>query len=162
MSARDIIAVCQAQITRYPNDCAGFVRAVAQACGVPLTGSANLIVNSLGAGRRISDGLHAKQAAANGDLVIAGVSATGHGHVVIVVEGPLNRGKYPYCFWGQYHGLKYGKTEYNIGFTRGHGTLNYAFGESTRDSVMYAAFSPIKTLLPSASPGTGYLLHTFT
>ena len=41
MSARDIIALCQRNIHRFPDDCAAFARSVANQCGVILTGNAN-------------------------------------------------------------------------------------------------------------------------
>lgn len=41
MSARDIIALCQRNIHRFPDDCAAFARFVANQCGVILTGNAN-------------------------------------------------------------------------------------------------------------------------
>lgn len=162
MSARDIIALCQRHIAQYPNDCAGFVRAVAEACGVILLGNANSIVSFLNTGISLQTGVAARQAASAGQLVIAGLSAPGHGHVVVVVDGPLNRGKYPYAFWGQYHGLSVSGKTMNVGFTRGHGTLNYAFSPADRDKVKYSTFKPLETLLPRARSNEGYLLYTFT
>jgi hypothetical protein len=165
MSSRDIIAICQRYIRTYPNDCAAFVRAVANDCGVFLTGDANTIVSYLNSGRTLSSGPGAKAAAAAGDLVIAGVRAPGHGHVVIIVDGPLNTGRnagrYPYAFWGQYHGVRFGKVEMNAGFTRGHGTLNYAFGDLALKSIVYAAFTPLATM-PRAKQNEGYVLPIFT
>jgi hypothetical protein len=168
MASRDIIAVCQRliRIPKLSNDCAAFVCRVASDCGVPLAGDANMIVGLLNAGLRLPNGQAAKHAAANGDLVIAGVQAPGHGHVVVVVDGPMNQGrnpgKYPYAFWGQYYGFKSGDKEFNIGFTRGHGTLNYAFKGAQLNSVFYATFTPITSLLPRAAPNEGYLIQTFT
>jgi hypothetical protein len=166
VSRRDIIAVCQRYIRLYPNDCAAFVRAVASDCGVLVSGDANSIVDFIQTGRRLSNGQAARQAAAAGDLVIAGVRGTKHGHVVIVVDGPMNTGKhpgkYPYAFWGQYHGVRIGNTELNAGFTRGNGTLNYAFNDLALNSLVYAAFTPLTTLLPQARPTEGYILPIFT
>jgi len=79
----------------------------------------------------------------------------------VVVDGPLDRGRYPYAFWGQYRGLAAGGSVYNVEFTRGHGTLNYAFGNSSRDAVTYAAFTPLKLMMDKAAPNEGYLLRTF-
>ena len=81
MSARDIIAVCQRNIVLHPDDCSGFVRAVAAECGVIAIGDANLLVSSLDYGKRLPDGIAALEAAAAGDLVIAGRQAAHHGHV---------------------------------------------------------------------------------
>ena len=50
----------------------------------------------------------------------------------------------------------------NVGFTRGHGTLNYAFHGPALESVVYAAFTPVAALLPNAAPDEGLLLYTFT
>jgi hypothetical protein len=163
MSARDIIALCQRNVGRYNNDCAGFVRAVAQACGVLMTGSANTIVAMLNTGRFVAGGAAAKEAAAAGQLVIAGLAAPGHGHVAIVVSGPLNPGgKYPYAFWGQYHGLNVLGETVNVGFSRGHGPLNWAFKDTDRDKVKYAAFQPLELLLPKARASEGLMIYTFT
>ena len=162
MSARDIIAICQRHIALHPNDCAAFVRAVANDCGVLLSGNANFISNTLPAGVRVQDGLSAARAAASGELVIAGLDAPGHGHVAVVVDGPLNRGKYPYAFWGQYHGVRIGGQELNVGFTRGHGTLNWAFKPGDLNRVRYASFRPLETIMPRAKTNEGFLVHTFT
>jgi hypothetical protein len=53
MSSRDIIAVCQRNIALFSNDCSGFVRAVANACGVFIVGDANAIAESLDFGKRL-------------------------------------------------------------------------------------------------------------
>ena len=111
---------------------------------------------------RLADGVAAKMRAAAGDLVIAGLQAPGYGHVAIVVDGPLNRGRYPYAFWGQYHGMKIGNDTMNVGFTRGHGTLNWAFKSNELHRVQYAAFKPLETLVPPAKGSEGFLIHTFT
>jgi hypothetical protein len=95
--------------------------------------------------------------------VVGGVEAAGHGHVVVVVDGPVSqKGPYPYSFWGKYQTLTVlGKTM-NVGFTNGHGTLNWAFGPGARDAVVYAAFSTSPLTLPEAHGNEGYLLYTFT
>ena len=163
MSARDIIAICQRNIGPHSDDCAGFVREVARACGVLIAGNANAIVSMLDIGERLADGPSAKRAAGAGHLVIAGLQAPGHGHVVVVVDGPLDRrGMYPYAFWGQYRGMKVAGKTVSIGFTRGHGTLNYAFNSADRDRIEYAAFKPIETLLPRANSHEGQIIYTFT
>jgi hypothetical protein len=163
MSARDIIALCVRHLPLHPSDCSGFVRAVANDCGVLLTGDANTIVSQLRrSGRGLPDGQTARRFASKGDLVIAGAQAPGHGHVVVVVDGPINMGRYPYAFWGQYRGVTLNGVTYNMGLTRGHGTVNWAFGKDSRDSLVYAAFSPASLLLPRAAPSEGYLLQTFT
>ena len=78
MSARDIIAACQRHLPAHANDCAGFVRAVAQECGVLLVGDANSLVGLIRmSGRRLADGRAAAEAAANGELVVTGAAAPG-------------------------------------------------------------------------------------
>ena len=162
MSARDIIAICQRTLRVYPNDCAAFVRAVAHECRVPIAGDANFIASVLLSVGKLSDGVCAARAAASGQLVIAGLDAPGHGHVAVVVDGPVNRGKYPYAFWGQYHGLSIGNEVLNIGFTRGHGTLNWAFKPDDLIRVKYASFEPVEMIMPRAKTNEGFLIHTFT
>jgi hypothetical protein len=163
MSARDIIALCQRNIRRFPDDCAAFVRSVANQCGVILTGNANDICAQIrSAPQRAWSGSDAAARAAEGYLVIAGLAAPGHGHVVIVVEGPVAEGCYPYAFWGQYQGLTVlGKTV-NVGFTRGHGKLTYAFQRADCAKVSFAIYKPLELLLPRAGPSEGLLIHTFS
>lgn len=162
MSARDVIAACQRHLPSHPNDCSGFVRAVAQECGVLLFGDANSIADQLtGAAGRLPDGIAAARAAASGALVIGGVQAPGHGHVVVVVNGPLGHGKYPYAFWGKYHSMSIGGQTINAGLTHGHGSVNWAFSKPVRDKVRYAAYPVSELLLPPARDGEGLLLHTF-
>ena len=51
-----------------------------------------------------------------------------HGHVVVVVPGPLNRGRYPTAWWGSLAGRP-DKDK----------TINWAWSEADRDKVVYAA-----------------------
>jgi hypothetical protein len=163
MSARDIIALCQRDLWRFPDDCAAFVRSVANRCGVILTGNANDICTQISrAPQRAWNGRDAAARAADGCLVIGGLAAPGHGHVVIVVDGPVAEGRYPYVFWGQYHGLKVLGETVNVGFTRGHGKLTYAFQRADCARVSYAVYKPLELLLPRAGPNEGLLIHTFS
>jgi hypothetical protein len=160
--ARNIIASCQRHLPAYFNDCSGLVRAVANDCGVFLMGNANQITDQLSqAPGVLSSGAAAARAAAAGKLVVGGVKADKHGHVVIVVDGPLHAGKYPYCIWGQYHGLTVGGKTYNIGGIISQGTADWAFGADTRDTVTYAAFPVVSLLLPQANENEGYLADIF-
>lgn len=156
----DIIAICQNLIGMYPNNCAGFVRAVASKCGVLLFGNANEIVQFLSSssGRYLPNGIEARKAADRGDLVIGGLSATGHGHVVIIVADPVGPSQYPYAFWGQYHALEFLGNEYNVGFTRGHGRLNFAFKIDVLDKLIYRSYQPSFLLTTRAQPTRGYIL----
>jgi hypothetical protein len=161
-NARNIVAACQRNLLANSNNCSGFVRAVAKECNVLLVGDANSITGQLSRAKRVlSSGQEAARAAAAGYLVVGGVKSSGHGHVVIVVDGPLSRGKYPYCFWGQYHGITLQGETLNVGFTRGHGTLNWAFGPKTRDTVVYAAYSASLLMLSPAAENEGLLIYTF-
>ena len=163
MLARDIIAACQRNLLEFSNDCSGFVRAVADECGVLLTGDANEIVDTLaGSSYPLADGVAAATAARRGDLVVGGVKASGHGHVVVVVDGPVRNNKYPYAFWGQYHGVVFKDATLNAGFTRGHGTVNWAYDRTARDQIVYAAFPVSRLLLEPARGSQGYLSYTFT
>jgi hypothetical protein len=51
-----------------------------------------------------------------------------HGHVVVVVAGELNRGRYPTAFWGSLGGP-----------TGENKTINNAWTPQDRDNVTYAA-----------------------
>ena len=166
MSARDIIALCQRHLPKFGSDCSGFVKAVANDCGILLIGSANDIVKQIaGSWQYVDDGIQARAAAARGLLVVAGATARGHGHVVIVVDGPLSRPhpqRFPYCFWGSYHAMQILGETVNVGFSRGHGCLNYAFGPDSRNKVIYRAAMPLELLTPKASGLEGVLIHTWT
>ena len=83
------------------------------------------------------DGVKASAAAANGTLVVGGVTSQAlgdaHGHVVIVVKGPLAHGKYPTDYWG--------KSEPCNSSDGGLGTtLNFSFNTNDRDGVTCACF----------------------
>lgn len=160
MSARHIIASCQKHIGQYGNNCSAFAKAVADDLGVVLAGDANGIVDFISqAWSLLPNGATAQEYAAEGFFVIGGVKATPHGHVVVVVDGPLALGKYPQAFWGSYHALTVLGQTINAGFSRGHGTVNYAFPTGQRDHVVYAATRPPSLLLPNLKPTEGYLLH---
>jgi len=119
-------------------DCAGFARDVAAALGVTLAGNANAIADTLAGGlddwEILDGGATAAARAAAGDLVLAGLRGDAqttpnvHGHVVVIVPGPLNRGLYPTAWWGSDGGVPYQNT-----------TLNYAWVPGDRDRVHYAA-----------------------
>jgi hypothetical protein len=133
----DVKQACETLWDCYQGDCSGFVRAVAEAVGVMLQGDANAIADTLRAGKdgweKLADGC-AAAAAAQDRLVIGGLrgdhqaTPDPHGHVVVVVEGPLNRGRYPTAWWGSLAGTP-AKND----------TINYAWVERDRDTVVYAA-----------------------
>jgi hypothetical protein len=130
-------AACEACFEAHKRDCSGFVCAVASQVGVTLVGQANQIVQTLRSGGGwtvLADGPAAAQAAAAGQLVIAGLEGSEqaipdvHGHVVVVVAGPLNRGQYPSAYWGRLGGV--GEEDQ---------TINWAWTAADRDKVVYAA-----------------------
>jgi hypothetical protein len=128
---------CEANFGAHSNDCSAFVRAVSAQLKVPLAGLANQIVDTIRTDpkwTRLPDGVAANQAAADGKLVIGGLKGSEqanpdeHGHVVVVVEGPLNRDKYPSAYWGRLGGV--GEKDK---------TINWAWNAQDRDKVTYAA-----------------------
>ncbi|EWY36961.1 hypothetical protein N825_22885 [Skermanella stibiiresistens SB22] len=136
--ANRIIAACEAEWPANKADCSGFVKDVAAQLGITLTGDADGIVGDIhSAGWRIlRRGVDAKDAADKGEFVIAGLKssdhdpARGHGHVAVVVSGPLDAayGKYPTVYWG------------SLGGTGERAkTLNWAWRKSDRDRVVFAA-----------------------
>jgi hypothetical protein len=134
MSAQDIIGFCQAEVGQHINDCAGFVRGVARQCGVFVFGNANEIVDNYilkqAAGWKIlGSESDAVDAATTGKLVIGGLKASGHGHVVVIVgmKNTVHPGR-AYGFWGRYHGLRADAlgSEINVGKLHlGHGPLTW-------------------------------------
>jgi hypothetical protein len=132
-----VTAACIAEFPAHSGDCSGFVKAVGADVGVTITGQANDIVDTLQAGgdwTQLADGPAAQAAAKAGKLVIGGLRGDeqtkpdANGHVVVVVDGPLNRNLYPTAYWGQLHGIG-----------RQNETINWAWTEQDRDRVTYAA-----------------------
>jgi len=82
----------------------------------------------------LADGPAALASAQAGKLVVAGLrgdeqaSPNPHGHVVVVVDGPLDRNMYPSAYWGQLGGAG---AECK--------TINWAWTVQDRDKVTYAA-----------------------
>jgi hypothetical protein len=156
--SQQIIGTCDQEIENFSNDCSGFLKSVAGKFGVLVVGNANSIYRNIISDasepwRVIQSGRDAAYAAEHGEFVIAGLEASGNGHVAVIVKGPLAHGRYPYGYWGQYHGLKAADGgPVNVGFTRGHGGINYAWGPRTRDQVRYAAIKPSKLLTSSNAP----------
>lgn len=97
-----IVDACEAEWEEWKGDCSGFVKAVAQRLGVPLSGNANNMIDylehaeswtNLGADRALSTNY-----ARRGYFVIGGRKHAGHGHVVVVVKS--NPQPYPIAYWG--------------------------------------------------------------
>jgi hypothetical protein len=132
-----VTAACVREFPAHNGDCSGFVKAVGADLGVTIEGMANDIVNTLRAGGAwviLADGPAALASAQAGQLVVAGLrgddqaTPNPHGHVVVVVDGPLARGAYPSAYWGQLGGAG---AECK--------TINWAWTTQDRDRVIYAA-----------------------
>jgi hypothetical protein len=130
---KDACIVC---FDAHKGDCSGFARAVADRLDIKLQGIADAIVDTLRSGNGwtpLPNGVAAAASAKAGRLVIGGLKGSeqahknGHGHVVVVVEGPLARGAYPSAYWG------------SLGGRPGRGlTTNFAWTEADRDRISYA------------------------
>jgi hypothetical protein len=127
---------CEACFDAHSNDCSGFAKAVADALGIKLQGLADDIVETIrggGAWAQLPNGGEAANSAGGGKLVIAGLKGSeqsnpdAHGHVVVVVAGPLAQDKYPSAYWGRLGGG--GQKDQ---------TINFAWRPEDRDRVTYA------------------------
>lgn len=134
MTPEKIIACCEAHWEAYKSDCSGFVKAVARELGTNLEGDANAISEFIQQlPQKTSDGMTAATWASEGKLVVAGLKGQdhqpprSHGHVVVVVVGPLAHDQYPSAYWG------------TLGSTgRKNQTLNWAWNSRDRDHLTYA------------------------
>ncbi len=129
-------AACEACFDAHADDCSGFARAVADQLAVALHGLADQIVDTIRGGngwRPLTSGIYAAESAAAGKLVIGGLKGSEqnrpdpHGHVVVVVAGPLAQGAYPSAYWGRLGGG--GEKDK---------TINWAWRAEDRDRVSYA------------------------
>ena len=127
---------CEACFDEHSTDCSGFACAGSNKLAVPLHGLANQLVDTIRGGngwRPLRDGRAAAKSAAAGKLVIGGLKGSEqanpdpHGHVVVVVAGPLARDTYPSAYWGRLGG---GGAEDQ--------TVNWAWRTQDRDRVSYA------------------------
>ena len=124
-----IIDNCEEFFDAHSNDCSGFLKAVATSLGIVVTGMANDLVDEIQASpwTLLPDGIAAKAQADAGFFVVAGLKDTPHGHVVVVVTGPLAHGKYPTAYWGRFGAVGMKKA-----------TTNFAWNAGDRDRVIYA------------------------
>lgn len=135
-AAQRVIDACEHEWPANRSDCSGFAKDVAGQFGVSLQGRADDIVDAIhgGAWMALSDGRAAKDQADQGKLVIGGLRGdeqeipSEHGHVVVVVSGPLDRDRYPTAYWGTLGGTGE-RAE----------TINWAWKAMDRDHVFYAA-----------------------
>ncbi len=153
--AQNVIDTCQNDWQANKADCSGFVKAVCAGLGVAMSaGMADDIVAWFrtaangweqltdvtdGAGNLVTPKEQmAKDRADAGQLVLCGLTSAelgqAHGHVSVVVSGPLvfshiNNNSYPTAYWGKLGGTG-GKNQ----------GLNYSFGTGSINRVTYAAF----------------------
>jgi len=129
-----VIKACEARWDAYKDDCSGFVKAVATEVGITLTGQANDIVDQMQRlpWKVLKSGREAEEHARLNFFVLGGLKATGHGHVVVVIPGPLNREMYPMAYWGRLGGQGRKAT-----------TINWSWNQIDRDNVTYAYYSAI-------------------
>ena len=114
----------------FKSDCSGFIKAVAKELGVTLDGNANAIVDTIQKTpwTILKNGEEAKNKAMAGKLVIAGLKASGHGHVAIITLGSLAHDKYPTGYWGKLNGVGKKST-----------TINWSWNKTDRDKVIYGS-----------------------
>jgi hypothetical protein len=144
MDPQRIIDICETNWEVHKSDCSGFVKAVCASLGITTftpADNADVITDKLRAGNDwtpLSDGLAAKAKADAGLLVVAGLKGAEqtvpdpHGHVVVVVRGPIDavHGQYPTAYWGRLGSV--GKKAQ---------TTNFAWREGDRERVGYFAKS---------------------
>jgi len=133
---QQIIKACEGEFQNHIADCSGFAKAVAHDLGIVLTGMANDIVDEIQAApwTVLADGLAAKTQADAGYFVIGGLKDTPHGHVVVVVPGPLDAAhhKYPTAYWGSIRGAQFAAKDK---------TVNWAWDAADRDRIIYACLT---------------------
>jgi hypothetical protein len=124
-----IIDTCEANFDAHTSDCSGFLKAVAGSLEIAITGTANDIVDEIQTApwTVLPDGVAAKAQADQGLFVVGGLKDTPHGHVVVVVQGPLAHGKYPTGYWGRLGATGMKNT-----------TINWAWNAADSDRVTYA------------------------
>lgn len=135
--AQKIIQTCEAVFNANSNNCSGFAKAVSTTFDIELSGLADEIVDEIKTGEwvRINNGTDAKSKADDGWLVIGGLKGhdnnppQSHGHVVVVVSGPLDGAhhKYPTAYWGKLGSIGKKNTP-----------VNFAWNSASRDKVIYA------------------------
>lgn len=142
-----IIDDCEKEYPANKDDCNKFVKAVSADVNVTLFqpgDNADAIVQRMidsADWTPLVDGVDAKNKADAGRYVIAGLKGAdhipprAHGHVAVVVSGPLASGRYPTAYWGSLGGPP-GRNQ----------TINYAWNANDRDNVKY--FATVLTVAP--------------
>lgn len=102
---RTIVDVCEAHWEAWKDDCSGFLKAVAADVGISLHGQANAIIDQVQGHpwQRVGSAREAVALSGQRYLVIAGLKATGNGHVAVIVPGDAR--PWPHAYWGQIHGV---------------------------------------------------------
>jgi hypothetical protein len=137
-NAEKIANACESKFAVNKGDCNIFAIAVASDFNITLSGLADDIVDEIQTGEwiKLNDGIEAKAKADEGLFVIAGLKSVDtipratHGHLVVVLSGPLARDKYPTAMWGSLAGILP---------SPGKNTINYSWNKASRDRVIYAA-----------------------
>jgi hypothetical protein len=100
----NVMAACEAEWPSWPSDCSGFARAVAHHFNLHLPGNANDIIDRLETSPEWQKLGHkpmlAIAHAAGRRLVLGGLKASRHGHLVVIVPSPGAR--YPMAYWGRF------------------------------------------------------------
>jgi len=141
--AEEIEIACKNNFEENKGDCNKFAIAVAAEFNILLSGLADNIVDEIQSNgwTRLNDGIEAKNKADEGFFVIGGLKAADtipavskppykHGHVVVVLSGPLAGGKYPTAIWGSLGGPLP---------SLGKDTVNFAWTKVNRDRIIYSA-----------------------
>lgn len=131
-----VSVVSEELFDRYKGNNPGFVQAVASRLGISFDAEQEMILRAIeGPGwERLPDGPTAAARARDGYFVIGALRGTEQAApsnlslAVVVVDGPLNAGKYPTAYWGNGFG-RAGRNE----------TINWAWAAADRDRVKYAA-----------------------
>ncbi|WP_444996092.1 hypothetical protein [Aliikangiella sp. IMCC44359] len=134
-NSKKILTLCEKYWATYQQDCSGYIKAIASELKIPLSGQANDIVDQIQRDpwRILKSGVEACLQATSGMFVVAGLKANPHGHVVVVVPGPLSHSKYPTAYWGSLGGIAKKNT-----------TINWSWNKIDRDNVIYACRSLVK------------------
>lgn len=84
-----VVQAAEKHWDQYKGNCSGFVHAVTSDLGIPISGLANSMVDTLSSSavwvHLGHDGAQAQSYANRGYFVLGGLKAHGHGHVVVVV-----------------------------------------------------------------------------